>query len=217
MDADQFRLLIESGHVQELRRALASDSHLANKTITWFLNQENKTDPLHYVCDCVFNGWLSEELAAEIAALLLAHGALVNGSGNRESPLVGAISLGVESIVALLIEAGANIEATSVFGARSLHWAASIGLPKTTAKLIERGAEIEATCTAFGATPLYWAAHAMGPHGPSRKKDPVAAAKLLLEAGADVHAKNKEGMSVLECSRSAESRELTALLLSHSG
>ena len=217
MDPEQFRLLIESGHLQELQRALASNSDLANRTITWFLNQENKSDPLHYVSDCVFNEWLSEELAAEIAALLLGHGALVDGSDRRESPLVGATSLGVESVAALLIEAGADIEARSVFGARALHWAASIGLPETTAKLIKRGAEIEAKCTEFGATPLYWAAHAMGPNGPAKRRDPVGAAKLLLEAGADVNATNKEGMSVLECSRGAESNELYSLLLPYSG
>lgn len=216
VNAEQFRLLIESGHVQELRCALASNSDLANQTITWFLNQENESDPLHYVCDCVFNEWLSENLAVEIAALLLEHGALVDGSDKRESPLIGATSLGVGSVAALLVESGANIEATSVFGARPLHWAASIGLPETVAILIQRGAEIEAKCTKYGATPLYWAAQAMGPHGPSKRKDPVGAAKVLIAAGADVHAMNKEGMSALECSRGAESKELYTLLFPYS-
>lgn len=216
MNAKQFRLLIESGHVQELRHALASNSDLANQTVTWFLNQENESDPLHYVCDCVFNEWLSEKLAVDIAALLLEYGARVDGSDKRESPLIGAISLGVESVAALLVESGANVEATSVFGARPLHWAASIGLPETAAMLIHRGAEIEAKCTEYSATPLYWAAHAMGPHGPSKRKDPVGAANVLIAAGADVHATNKEGMSALECSRRAESTELYTLLLPYS-
>lgn len=214
---EHFRLLIESGQVQPLRQALATNPDLANQTVKWFLNQENESDPLHYVCACVFNKRLSEDLAAEAAALLLEYGALVDGSDGRESPLIGAASLGVETIAALLVESGANLEATSVFGARPLHWAASIGLPQTVALLIERGAEIEARCTEFGATPLYWAAHAMGPHGPSGGKDPVGAARVLIAAGANVHATNKQGVSALECSRKAETQELYKILLEHSG
>ncbi|MEM9531686.1 MAG: ankyrin repeat domain-containing protein [Pseudomonadota bacterium] len=216
MNAEQFRLQIESGQLQDLQQALASNPDLANQTITWFVNQENESDPLHYVCDCVFNGWLSEDLATEIAAMLLEHGARVDGSDNRESPLIGAASLGVEGVAALLVDAGASLEATSIFGARPLHWAAAIGLPQTVAILIERGAELEARCTEFDATPLYWAAHAMGQQGPSKKKDPLAAAKILIEAGADPHATNKAGVSVLECSSRAESKELYLLLRSYS-
>lgn len=215
MTTEHFGQLIESGQVQNLRRALASNSDLANQTITWFLNQENESDPLHYVCDCVFNRLLSESRAAEIAALLLEHGALVDGSDNRESPLIGAASLGVEAVATLLLEAGADVEATSVFGARPLHWAASIGLPQTVAALIERGAEIEARCTEYGATPLFWAAHAVGPHGPRGRRDPAGAARVLIAAGADAHAKNKQGMSALECARGAESKELYEFLLAN--
>ena len=141
MSAENFRLLIESGHIQNLRRALALNPDLANQAITWFLNQENDSDPLHYVCDCVFNKKLSEDLAREVAALLLEHGARVEGSDGRESPLIGATSLGVETVATLLIEADANLEATAVFGARPLHWAAAIGLPNIVATLIQQGAD----------------------------------------------------------------------------
>lgn len=213
MNADQFRLFIESGEVRELRRVLASNSELANQTITWFLNQENESDPLHYVCDCVFNEWLSESLAFEVAAVLLEYGALIDGSDERESPLIAATSLGVETVATLLVESGANLEATSIFGSRALHWAASIGLPRTVATLIQRGAEIEAKCTEYGATPLFWAVHAMGPHGPNKKRDPVGAAKVLVAAGANVHTTNKQGMTALECSSEVGSKELYELLL----
>jgi len=55
MGAERIRRLIETGDLQGLRGALASDPELANQSIAWFLNQKNESEPLHYVCDCVFN------------------------------------------------------------------------------------------------------------------------------------------------------------------
>jgi len=78
--------LIEAGDLRGLRDALASNPDLANRSVEWFLNQKNESDPLHYVCDCVFHGWLDDVRAAEIAALLLEHGALIEGTEGRESP-----------------------------------------------------------------------------------------------------------------------------------
>ena len=45
--------------------------------------------------------------------------------------MIAATSLGAEAVGKVLIDSGANIEATAVFGARPLHWAASMGLPST--------------------------------------------------------------------------------------
>ncbi len=213
MSGEQFRLLIEAGDLRGLRGALASEPELANREIEWFLNQKNASDPLHYVCDCVFNGWLEDARASEIAALLLEHGALVEGTDGRESPLIGATSLGADSVARLLIGSGANVEAVAVFGARPLHWAASVGLPSTVEMLIQYGAELEARCTEFGATPLYWAVVGAGQHGPAKKKDPIGAASVLIEAGARVETTNSKGVSALECSRNAESDEMHEVLL----
>lgn len=208
MNADRFRLFIESGEVQKLRLALTLNPELANQTVSWYLNQENESDPLHYVSDCVFNGMLDEYLAFEIAEALLEHGAEINGSHKRESPLIAATSLGVESVAALLINSGADLEATSVFGSRALHWAASIGLPQTVKMLIQRGAEIEAKCSEYGATPLFWAVHAVGPYGPKKKRDPIGSAKVLINAGANVNTMNRHGVSALEHAIEIESNEL---------
>ena len=173
MSDERFRLLIEAGDLQGLKGSLASDPGLANRSVAWFLNQKNESDPLHYVCDCVFNDWLDDARASEIAALFLEHGALIEGTEGKESPLIAATSLGTETVAKLLIDSGANIEATAVFGARPLHWAASVGLPSIVELLIQRGAELEAKCTEFGATPLYWAVFGFGPHGPKKKRDSV--------------------------------------------
>ncbi len=213
---DLFRQSIEAGDLPALKGALAADPSLANRSIKWFLNQENQSDPLHYVCDCVFNDLLDDARAAEVATLLLEHGALVEGTEGRESPLIAATSLGAERVAKVLVDHGANIEATAVFGARPLHWAASVGLPSTVERLIQRGAELEARCTAFGATPLYWAAHGFGPHGPSKKRDPLGSAKVLIDAGARVDTTNRHGTSALQCSSNADSDEMYELLLRYS-
>ena len=211
-----FRLLLEAGDLQGLKSALASDPEMANQSVEWFLNQANESDPLHYVCDCVFYDCLDDAQAAEVAALLLEYGALMEGGKGRESPLIAATSLGAEAVAKLLIESGANVEAPAVFGARPLHWAASIGLPSTVALLIQHGAELEAKCAEFGATPLYWAAFGCGPNGPHKKRDPLGAAKVLIDAGASVDTTNNQGMSALTCSQQADSNAMYDLLLRHS-
>ncbi|MBX2868012.1 MAG: ankyrin repeat domain-containing protein [Acidiferrobacterales bacterium] len=209
---DSFRLLIERGDVHGIEETLETNSHLVNQTITWYLNQTNHSDPLHFVCDCVFNGHLQEEQAERVAALLIKHGAKLNGSEDRESPLIAATSLGVESVAKRLIEAGADLELKSVFGGRALHWAASMGLPSTVKHLVDCGADIEAKCTEFGATPLYWAIVGFGPNGPNKKKDPLLAAKVLVDFGANVDTSNNEGLSAIQCAQSFESDEMLQLL-----
>ena len=208
--------MIETGDLKGLKSALASDPELANQSVEWFLNQKNESDPLHYVCDCVFNDWLDEATALGIVALLLENGALIEGTEGSESPLIAATSLGVETVARLLIESGANLEATSVFGARPLHWAASVGLPSTVELLIQHDADIEAKCTEFGATPLYWAVFGFGPHGPSKKRDPLGSAKVLLDAGANVDTTNNQGVSALKCSQQADSNDMHELLIQYS-
>ena len=112
----------------------------------------------------------------------------------------------------LLIEAGAELEATSIFGSRALHWAAWVGTPSTVELLIARGANIEARCSEFGATPLFWAVHGYGPNGPKEKKAQVDAARILIKAGASVETANKDGLSVLELSKRCERADMYEVL-----
>jgi ankyrin repeat protein len=212
MTDDGFRRAIEQGDVQAVKNALEADPGLANRTIRWHLNQDNESDPLHYVSDCVGHGWLTNGKEAEIAALLLAHGAQINGTHGSESPLIAAISLGAESVSRLLIEVGAELEATSIFGSRALHWAAWMGVPDTVQMLLARGAQIEPKDSEFGATPLFWAVHGYGPHGPKTKKDQVRAAQILIEAGADARTVNKQGVSALELAKTCASKDMLELL-----
>jgi uncharacterized protein len=212
MDNDEFRLLIQRGDIDGVRRALKSDPALANRPIGWFLNQQNESDPLHFVSDCVGQGWLINGTEGEIAEALLASGAAIGGNDARESPLIGAVSLGAERVSNVLIEAGAPLEATSIYGARALHWAAWMGASSTVTRLIAQGADIEAMCSEFGATPLFWAIHGYGPDGPNEKKDQVGAARALIKAGATIDTANKEGVSAIEQSKRAERSDIHALL-----
>ncbi len=212
MSDDRFRVLIERGDAEGVRNALEADPGLANRTIRWFLNQENDTDPLHYVSDCVANGWLTNGQEGQVATLLLASGAAINGSEGREAPLIGSASLGVERVSRVLVEAGAGLEATSIFGARALHWAAWIGTSSTVALLVAHGAEIEVRCSEFGASPLFWAVQGYGPRGPREKRDQVGAARILMEAGAKVETTNNRGVSALEQSNGYDRRDMYEVL-----
>jgi ankyrin repeat protein len=212
MDTLEFRKIIEAGDVVAAESALASDRELADKTVVWELNQECQSDPLHFVSDCVAQGWISDDKAAALARVLLAHDANVDGSNGRETPLLGATSLGAEKVANILIDSGADIHATSVFGAGPLHWAAYMGLPTTVDKLLQAGAALEARCTEFGATPLFWAVHGFGPRGPDNGKGQLAAARALIGAGAAIDTTNKGGLTAIDCSRRAESTEMYDLL-----
>jgi len=211
MSDDTFRRLIEQGDVEGVRRALERDPTLANRTIRWHLNQDNETDPLHYVSDCVSQGWLTNGREGELAELLLAHGAAIDGNEGHESPLIGSASLGAEKVSTVLIQAGASLEATAVYNARALHWAAWVGASATVEQLVARGVELEAKDSEFGATPLFWAVHGYGPDGPE-KKDQVGAARILLAAGANARTSNKQGRSALELADTCAARDMYELL-----
>jgi uncharacterized protein len=208
---DSFRRLIEQGDVEGIQRALEREPSLANRTIRWHLNRDNESDPLHYVSDCFSHGMLTNGREGELAKVLLAHGAAINGSQGRESPLIGSASLGAEKVSTVLIEAGAELEATSIYAARALHWAAWVGSSLTVQQLVSRGVAMEVQDSEFGATPLFWAVHGYGPNGPE-KKDQVGAARILLAAGANARTFNKEGRSALEMAGTCKSRDMYELL-----
>ncbi len=209
---DDFRKLIEAGDVDGLRAALGREPARANQTIRWYLNRGNESDPLHFVCDCVGNGWLANGREGEIAAMLIEHGAAIDGSAGRGSPLIAAASLGAERVAAVLIEAGADAERTGLFGARALHWAAWAGEAGIVAQLLARKVDIEPRCSEFGATPLFWAVHGYGPHGPATKKAQVEAARLLIETGAAVETANKLGQTARLLARTGARPEMLLLL-----
>jgi uncharacterized protein len=114
---------------------------------------------------------------------LLKSGADVNAAqGDGVTGLHWAARGGHEELANTLVVAGANVRASTRFGALTpLHLAAERGSGPIVALLVKAGADADAR-TSTGATPLMFAAAA----------GDVAAITALLDAGAEVNAKERE-------------------------
>lgn len=210
----QLKEIIDRGDIDSLVDLLNKKPSLANSEIVWGEDKKNRTHPLHYICDSVFNGLCPYPAAAALAQQLLAADADVDGlAGTYESALIGATSLSVDSVAEVLIRAGAMQSFTSVFGASALHWAAHNGSAGIVELLVDPDVDIERRCTKFGATPLFWAVHGYSIYGPKVKREQVAAAQCLIKSGAQVNTKNKDGDSILNFAQDAPDDQMFNLLL----
>lgn len=152
---------LESGDAAALRSLLSNHPDRADELIVWGENGKNRTHPLHYVCDMLFNGTLPEGREMALVEALLDAGADVDFQldAKRDTPLIGAASLHAEDVGIRLIEAGARPDATGGFGETALHWAAHEGLERLAGRLIAAGAPLEVHDLNWNATPLGWALH----------------------------------------------------------
>ncbi len=212
----ELKEIIERGFVSELECFLLEKPEYSNRKIKWGGDQEIDTDPLHYISDCVFNGVLTNGNESILAKTLIEYGAKIEGSDGAESPLIGAVSLSVESVAKTLIEAGADIEATAVHGANSLHWASYVGLPEIVNILLKMDSDIEKKCSEFQATPLFWAVQGFCNSNEIDKSSIVRSAEILVAAGARASAENFEGCSVLARARQSGDDELIQVIASGS-
>lgn len=122
--------------------------------------------------------------------------------GNRFgiTPLHYAAARGDRAVAAIIIDAGALLEARTNTGITPLYGAVSAGQYDTVELLVSRGAKVNAA-TNDGAVPL---------HSVTRKD----VAELLINAGANVKAKNNQGFTPLHLVAQHGKIEVAAYLLS---
>ena len=125
----------------------------------------------------------------EAKALLHSQPGIVR-TGNPEEDRLLADQSGRNPIepVALLIEAGADLEVTALDDGTALHQAAWFGQPQNARLLIDAGAPLERFCSVHNSSPLGWAVHGARYSGGAteRQEAYVELAKMLLAAGAEL-------------------------------
>lgn len=183
-----FRTTIETGDVVALQELLAAVPGSANAPIRWGKNDGILTQPLHFVCDKVFDGTLPIERAVLLARALIEAGADIDHQNG--DPLNAAASLGATEVGLLLLDAGARPDLRGLFGETALHWAATTGNAVLVQRLLETGAPVDVKDDKWEATPLGWALHGWGePPPPGNHGHHREVVVYLVRAGAAVDPK----------------------------
>jgi ankyrin repeat protein len=134
---------------------------------------------------------------------LLAAGANVNEKVQRDYPLNVAATFGPAEMVAMLLDAGADIEKPGRDGLHPLHNAVAMGHREIVAQLVEKGANVNST-DRLGRTPLITFANNGGE---------IGIAKMLLAAGADPKSEDVDRMPALNVAAQIGNLELGELLI----
>lgn len=137
----------------ELERLIAEDPELPRRRFAWNLCAIGPCQPLAYLAQARFHGLAQHGRSGELARILLAAGAPVDGSpGDGETPLITAASYREPDVAAALIEAGANLEATgyAVKGGTALSHAVEFGAPEIADLLVMAGARVRTLVEAAG-------------------------------------------------------------------
>jgi len=154
-----------------------------------------RTHPLHFVSDMLFNGVLQKGKELPLIEALLDAGACVDfrKEGKRETPLIGAASLGAEDVGLRLLDAGAAPELRGEWGETALHWAALLGENRLVARLIS-GTDVNLRDAKYNSTPLAVHGWCNPPAGNQGHQCDVA--ELLVAGGATVEAQWLEAHQV---------------------
>lgn len=126
--------------------------------------------------------------------------------GERITPLMRAAGQGHLRVVAALVSAGSSVDLPRLdTGETALHMASQRGRAGCVAKLLAARADANAR-DLDGRTPLHHAATGRGLLDSFEGKPEVA--KLLIEAGADISAKDKQGRTARDVANIDEGHEL---------
>ena len=143
---DELRKAINAGELQALRAILEKDPGLPRQTLSWGQNcRIGPCQPLSYVAQARFNGFVQHNRTGKIASILVAAGAPINGATtDRETPLITAASYDEAEVARVLIEAGAELEETgyAVPEGTALAHAVEFGAPEVVDLLIAAGSRI---------------------------------------------------------------------------
>jgi ankyrin repeat protein len=119
----------------------------------------------------------------------------------KTTPLMQAAGRGQMHACRTLIAAGADVKAGDINNRTALHFAAANGHDEVCKLLLAHGASVDVMTTTDGGTPLHWAAGR------------PAAAKLLIEAGASVHARTKWEVTPLQEAVDSNDEEVCRIML----
>ncbi len=148
------RAILNSRDLSRLTRLLAQHPELARTKLLRWSDHKNGADPLGYIAMVRFDHQrlgLPRELpgTGAVAKALIDAGAPVDGQpGDKETPLITAASYGDAEVAAVLIEAGANLDATAapdaggVPGGSALRHAAVFGMTEVLDLLVRAGARV---------------------------------------------------------------------------
>jgi hypothetical protein len=177
---------IETADVDALHRLLREAPHRADEVIRWGDSGRIATHPLHYVSDMLFSGILKNGKELPLVDALIQAGSNVDfHPAAKETPLIGAASLGAEEVGLRLLDAGARPERRGIFGETALHWAALMGEDRLAGRLLE-GSDLNLKDEKYHSSALGWAIHGWNnpPAGNCGRQAEVI--MLLVAAGAEV-------------------------------
>ena len=147
------RRVLDRHDPEALAEFIAEHPDAATADMRQWLDHPLGASPLGYVAmaryDTATDRWRDVEGTAEAARLLIANGAPVDGlPGDRETPLITAASYGDAAVAAVLIAAGADLDAVSapdsggVPGGSALLHAAVFGMTDVVDVLVAAGARV---------------------------------------------------------------------------
>ncbi len=171
------------------------------------------TPTLALASDALITATKAGDTAAVIAEL--ERGADVNyrtlcsslDTGDDCTALMFAAARGHQEVLVTLMDAGADLEATTTLGQRALSFAAigKVDNSQTIAALITAGAETEHTSGEWGFTPLRWAIN----------KHKAENAIALIELGVDLNAPDVVGDSSIHGAIYQRQADILRALLAH--
>ena len=143
---------------------------------------------------------------SEIMRILLEKGAKPNvqGPDGTTALNIACYSEGQASILRLLLDSKADPNLANEQGMAALHYASLMGDAEMVKLLLDSKAQIEATTTPEGVTPLMFAA--------MEEDEGLESLQLLLKAGADIGARDKEGKTALLWAKDQDSKKCEEVL-----